>query len=611
MKSIKWIYLFFAFLLSLTGNGQERVYLHFDQSGYFLEETMWFKAYVVDVQSRALTKKSEVLYVELLSPEGYVVESMKYKLKDGMCDGHIKLHRTIHSGFYEVRAYTRYMLNFGTDNYYTRVFPVYDEVCNGAYHIQRMLIRKRGIKPNKVFPEKVECISNKNDTVIRNLNICVTDTIIRPFQKISLEIKGRPDDVFSLSVVDASSRLFANYKSDISELNSSKRENIFASESFIVPPEKDITIIGKLVKKKFKFGYGDVESLIPNTPLQFSMETPDNSYSSIFKTDSSGYFMLSLGDFYGDYLSNVRAMNYSIDDSDVSVCIDKWFSPAPRPYREDEILLFDDDFIRHQIKQEESGHEADKKLPELVVKQKKRRRGWRESEHSMLTLNVAEEIEWYKDNYPGMSLDLFSFIAAVFQRYDYPVGHVRFLLLDGDYEGDSVVPISKKIFENAARSIPLSKRMIIRTDEQTCNTYNYNKFKPEYRSSNIDGNSVIMSLGPTSAPKEGKPDYVVCFEPFKTHEKAMKQHLIYNNVSTNRYTLVRGFTKSVMFTNQNYENNKPISDFRRTLYWNPTVRTDSTGIAKVEFYNNSTCKELHISAEGIGGDMKPIIYKSN
>ena len=156
----------------------------------------------------------------------------------------------------------------------------------------------------------------------------------------------------------------------------------------------------------------------------------------------------------------------------------------------------------------------------------------------------------------------------------------------------------------------MSKRMIIRTDEQTCNTYNYNKFKPEYRSSNIDGNSVIMSLGPTSAPKEGKPDYVVCFEPFKTHEKAMKQHLIYNNVSTNRYTLVRGFTKSVMFTNQNYENNKPISDFRRTLYWNPTVRTDSTGIAKVEFYNNSTCRELHISAEGIGGDMRPILYKS-
>ena len=610
MKSIKWIYLFFAFLLSLTGNGQERVYLHFDQSGYFLEETMWCKAYVVDVQSRVLTKKSEVLYVELLSPEGYVVKSMKYKLKDGMCDGHIKLHRTIHSGFYEVRAYTRYMLNFGTDNYYTRVFPVYDEVCNGAYHIQRMLIRKRGIKPNKVFPEKVECISNKNDTVIRNLNICVTDTIIRPFQKISLEIKGRPDDVFSLSVVDASSRLFANYKSDISELNSSKRENIFASESFIVPPEKDITIIGKVVKKKFKFGYGDVEALIPNTHLQFSMETPDNSYSSIFKTDSSGYFMLSLGDFYGDYLGNVRAMSFTIDDKDVAVCIDKWFSPPPRLYNENEIFLLGERKVEQTTGKEQSSTE--KELPELVVKQRKRRRGWMEFPHSMLSLNVAEEIEWYRDHYPGSPLNLFGFIPALFERYDYPVGHVRFLLLEGTYEGDSIVPVSSHLFDNPTRQIPLSKRMIIRTDKEICNAYSYKKRKPENRTSNESGkSSFITSFGPSTAPQEGLPNYIICFEPFTDEEKSNRQHLIYNNVATNRYTVIKGYSQSIEYIPVDYSVSYPKSDFRRTLYWNPSVRTDSSGVARIEFYNNSTCRELHISAEGIGGDMKPIIYKSN
>lgn len=47
----------------------------------------------------------------------------------------------------------------------------------------------------------------------------------------------------------------------------------------------------------------------------------------------------------------------------------------------------------------------------------------------------------------------------------------------------------------------------------------------------------------------------------------------------------------------------PLSDdFCRTLYWNPNVRTDSNGHAHVEFYNNSTCTSVFLSAEGIAPD---------
>ena len=46
----------------------------------------------------------------------------------------------------------------------------------------------------------------------------------------------------------------------------------------------------------------------------------------------------------------------------------------------------------------------------------------------------------------------------------------------------------------------------------------------------------------------------------------------------------------------------PMEDFRRTLYWNPDVRTDEKGEAIIEFYNNSSCREIQISAEGITPD---------
>ena len=107
-------------------NVQEKVYLHFDNTGYFLGETMWFKAYVVAAPQLRPTELSRVLYVELLTPEGRVVETKKLKIVDGKCHGEFLLAgKTLIGGFYEVRAYTRAMLNWeGT--VFSRVFPVFD-----------------------------------------------------------------------------------------------------------------------------------------------------------------------------------------------------------------------------------------------------------------------------------------------------------------------------------------------------------------------------------------------------------------------------------------------------------------------------------------------------
>ena len=86
---------------------QERVYLHFDNTAYYLGETMWFKAYTTFGTNDRPSTLSKVLYVELVAPEGYVVETKKYKLdNDGTCHGEFELNPLLLSGYYEVRAYT-------------------------------------------------------------------------------------------------------------------------------------------------------------------------------------------------------------------------------------------------------------------------------------------------------------------------------------------------------------------------------------------------------------------------------------------------------------------------------------------------------------------------
>ena len=123
---------------------QERVYLHFDNTAYYLGETMWCKAYVTSGLADEEKAISKVLYVELCAPEGYVVETKKYKLdENGRCNGEFELKPSLLSGYYEVRAYTRYMLNWGDEAIFSRVFPVYDKVNGNNYEFKNMLDRKR------------------------------------------------------------------------------------------------------------------------------------------------------------------------------------------------------------------------------------------------------------------------------------------------------------------------------------------------------------------------------------------------------------------------------------------------------------------------------------
>ncbi len=104
----------------------EKVYLHFDNTGYFKGERIWFKAYVVRTDTGMPTDISSVLYVELVTPSGDVIKTQKLHIENGMAYGDLLLEKIFCTGFYEVRAYTRYMTNWGGSDVFSRVFPVFN-----------------------------------------------------------------------------------------------------------------------------------------------------------------------------------------------------------------------------------------------------------------------------------------------------------------------------------------------------------------------------------------------------------------------------------------------------------------------------------------------------
>ena len=148
---------------------QEKVYLHFDNTGYFKGETIWFKAYVVRADNSLPTDLSRIVYVELVDPTGDVVETRKLPVIDGVANGDIKLEGLLGSGFYEVRAYTRYMTNWGNGGIFSRVFPIFEAPkTDGDY--SNMTMRKE--KYNRRLPN-IRSNDVNEGTVQKDRKLCV------------------------------------------------------------------------------------------------------------------------------------------------------------------------------------------------------------------------------------------------------------------------------------------------------------------------------------------------------------------------------------------------------------------------------------------------------
>ncbi len=127
---------------------REKVYLHFDNTSYYQGDTIWYKAYVVTDKDNRPSNISKPLYVELVDQLGNVMQRHIVKIANGEGHGHISLSDMFFTGYYEVRAYTKWMLAFDKDpQYFSRTIPVYRKRLNNneaprsiaTYHMDKSM----------------------------------------------------------------------------------------------------------------------------------------------------------------------------------------------------------------------------------------------------------------------------------------------------------------------------------------------------------------------------------------------------------------------------------------------------------------------------------------
>ena len=111
MKSIRNLFLLLVSCFSIAGHSQnvslELVYLQTDKGIYETGEDLWFKTYVMDAQSLALSERSKTLFVEMLDTNDSIVWQEKYPILSGIAEGHVYVDKDLKEGDYRIHAYTR------------------------------------------------------------------------------------------------------------------------------------------------------------------------------------------------------------------------------------------------------------------------------------------------------------------------------------------------------------------------------------------------------------------------------------------------------------------------------------------------------------------------
>ncbi len=179
----------------------EKVYLHMDKPYYANGGTIWFNAYLVNIGSLIRTDQSGVLYLDLISPDGDILEHKRLQVNSGICEGNIDLPNDLNSGHYRIRAYTNWMKNYDSDLFYDHKIEIYN--VNDDHYGDYSKTRKNTEFDVQFFPEGGHLVHNITSQVAfktidqNGTGIGIEGKILNADGKMVSEFKTRHDGMGS------------------------------------------------------------------------------------------------------------------------------------------------------------------------------------------------------------------------------------------------------------------------------------------------------------------------------------------------------------------------------------------------------------------------------
>ncbi len=197
---------------SLTSSSilYEKVYLHIDRELYAPEDNIWFKSYLVSGINNKLIPGYKNIYVELVSESGEVKLTRLLLSKDGVAHGDFHLYGSLPEGKYMVRAYTKYLQNFGEESFFHKKIMI-SKAKNSLEQI-------RDAEKEKQKTIDVAFLPESGDLVLNAINYIAFKAIDATGKGIS--VKGK--------IVDESGNEVVSFKSSYKGMG-----------KFIMMPQED------------------------------------------------------------------------------------------------------------------------------------------------------------------------------------------------------------------------------------------------------------------------------------------------------------------------------------------------------------------------------------
>lgn len=277
----------------------EEIYLETDRQFYCINEKIYFTArykfnYPIDD-----VQWSNVIYVELIRWNGGKIAQAKFKLNENSASGYLTIPKTLLSGNYYLRVYTKWMRNFPVEDYSYKLIkvinPFKNETATGPIHdLDNNFLQLNPAKSNSY--KGIECFTGKS--------------IYKPREKVDLTILLNNNDNdysnFCLSVAKAPYIGTNDYFIQVPDkIHPVEKSLIYLPES------RGISISGKIF-------HTNSSKSISNTTLRLS--TPQNwNYFTSFHTKDNGLFYFTLPDFYGQYDFYIDALLENGERADILI----------------------------------------------------------------------------------------------------------------------------------------------------------------------------------------------------------------------------------------------------------------------------------------------------
>lgn len=253
----------------------EKTTLFTDRETYVVNEDILFSAFNLSFPELRNSDWSNVLYVELIAPDGEAISRGKYVFSRDGATGSLRIPSGVLTGNYYLRAYTRWMRDYSPYNYYYKMVTVINP------------FRGELLEPHGSFDN--ETASELPAVNSADFRLKTTKKSFGKREQVSLEVSvANPADYTNKFVVSVIPKGTA--KSVVSNISGLQDQKF--SPDFI-PETRGLSISGKVV------------NAVDSVPMPFTLvgltifkENPENKN---VLTNEQGQFFFDLSRLNGEY----------------------------------------------------------------------------------------------------------------------------------------------------------------------------------------------------------------------------------------------------------------------------------------------------------------------